>query len=84
MIPALDDQALYDLIFGVYRAIVILAGESNDSRRQRNAMAIRALRAEAMLRNTRIERDYWQMQVRRQIAVKAKSRWKRAQEEKAV
>lgn len=76
MHPAIDDQAFYDILVGLFRTVRILAGESNDAQRRRNEMAVRALRAEAMLRNTQIERDYWQAQVRRQLAVKARHREK--------
>jgi hypothetical protein len=59
MHPALDDQQFYDLMFGFYRAIVLLAGAAREAERARQAATIRALRAEVKLKNAQIERDYY-------------------------
>ncbi len=71
---ALQDQRVYNLIFRLYGVVLFLAGESNDMRQQRAALAIRALLAEAMLRNTQIERDFWKQRASRDALVK--KQWK--------
>lgn len=61
----MNDQAFYDTLFALRRALTFLASEARAERQAREAMAVRALRAEAMLQNTRIERDFWKQRTER-------------------
>lgn len=76
-----DDQAFYDLLFDLAHTIRALAMHAALIDDRRVDMAVRALKAEAMLKNTRIERDYW-----KGIALRvdqSKRAWRKRQAAKA-
>jgi hypothetical protein len=68
------DQSFYDTMFALKRALVFLASEARTERELRQDMTVRALKAEARLRNTQIERDFWKALTRRDRLVQQKYR----------
>jgi len=63
-----NDQTFYNILFSLFRAVAILAGEANDRERQRQHAIERALLLEARLHAAEAERDDYRMMLRKRAA----------------